>query len=36
MSRHYGALGLASMNVETLLAVDPIHWRTYERVVESE
>ena len=36
MSRHYGALELASMNVETLLASDPIHWRTYERVVERD
>ena len=36
MSRHYGAGERLSMDVETLLASDPVHWRTYERVVESE
>lgn len=35
MSRHYGAVELASMNLTTVLASDPIHWKAYAEVVEA-
>jgi len=36
MSRHYGRLERTSMDAQTLLAVDPVHWQTYERIVEGD
>jgi len=34
--RHYEAGEWWDMTVQTLLAGDALHWRTYERVVEGE
>ena len=29
MSRHYGRFERTSMDAQTLLVVDPVHWQTY-------
>ena len=31
-SRHYGRFERTSMDAQTLLAVDPVHWQTYADV----
>jgi hypothetical protein len=36
MSRHYGRFERTSMDAQTLLAVDPVHWQTYADVVEGD
>jgi hypothetical protein len=32
---HYSRAERRRMEVDTLLASDPIHWRTYEQVIET-
>lgn len=36
MARHYTPFERTMMETETLLASDPITWRTYEAVVEGD
>jgi hypothetical protein len=33
MSNHYTRFEYRMMGVETLLASDPVHWRTFEAVI---
>jgi len=35
MTGHYSTAEHRRMDIATLLASDPTHWRTYERVIES-
>lgn len=36
MMRHYNFVEYTRMDTQTLLASDPVYWRTYSRVVEGD